>query len=99
MACLLKSYWGRQRIVAKTGTFLWKDFWTGRGVTQGNPASPMIFNIVMDAVVWAVLDVVCQHQDAQHVLVWAAGERNVIFMLEMARYRGGITSGFRMHYQ
>ena len=47
----------------------------------------------------AVLDVVCGPQEAQHGSGWAAGERNVIFMLEMARYRGGITSGFRMHYQ
>ena len=27
------------------GKFLGKDFWTGRGVTQGYPAYPVIFNI------------------------------------------------------
>ena len=37
--------------------FLGKDFWTGMGVTQVNPASSMIFNIVVDAVVQEVLDV------------------------------------------
>ena len=110
LVCLLKSYWGRQRIVAKTDKFLRKNVWTGRGVElvvkfpasvihSMDAASPMIFNIVVDAVVRAVLDVVCQHQEYQHVLVWAAGERNVVFMLAMARYQGGIKSGSRMHYQ
>ena len=76
---LLKSYWGRQRIAPKTGKFLRKAFRTGRGLTQGDPASPMIFNIVVDAVVRAVLDVVCGPQEALHGLGWAAGERNVVF--------------------
>ena len=35
------------------------DFVTGRVVTQGNLIYPMIFNIVVDAVVSAVLDLVC----------------------------------------
>ena len=34
-------------------------FGTERGVTQSDPASPMIFNIVVDAVVWAVLEELC----------------------------------------
>ena len=38
----------------------------------------MIFNIVVDAVVWAVLDVVFGPQEARHGLGWAAGERNFI---------------------
>ena len=40
----------------------------------------MIFNIMVDVVVRAVLDVVCGHQEAQHGLGLAAGERNIIFM-------------------
>ena len=35
------------------------DFVTGRVVTQGDPTYPMIFNIVVDVVVRAVLDLVC----------------------------------------
>ena len=62
---LLKSYWDYQKIVTKTGKFLGKDFWTGMRVTQGDPAYPMILNIVVDAVVWAVLDVVCGKQKSQ----------------------------------
>ena len=57
LAFLINNYWDRQRIVPKLDKFLGKDFWTGMGVTQVNPASSMIFNIVVDAVVQEVLDV------------------------------------------
>ena len=66
MTRLLKSYWDSQRIVPKRDKFLGKDFWTGRGVTQGNSASPMILNIVVDVVVREVIDVVFGPQEAQH---------------------------------
>ena len=46
---------------------------------QGDPTSPMIFNIVVDAVVRAVLDMVYRPQEAQNRLGWADGERNLIF--------------------
>ena len=46
---------------------------------QGDPASPVIFKIVMDAVVRAVLDEVCGTQDSQHRLVYFAGERKLVF--------------------
>ena len=48
-------------------------------MTHGNPAYPMIFNIVMDAVVRAVTDVVCGPQEAQNCMIWAAGEINLVF--------------------
>ena len=73
MACFLKTYWDRQRIVPNTGKFLWKAFWTGMGVTQGTLTSPMIFGIVVDAVVRSFLYAVCRPQEAQHGLGWAAG--------------------------
>ena len=57
----------------------------GRGLTQVDPASPMIFNIMVDVVVWAVLNVVCGTQEAQHSLGWAAGERNMLFNDEYGR--------------
>ena len=43
----------------KAKRFLGTPLDMGRGVTQGYPASPMIFNIVVDAVVIATLEVVC----------------------------------------
>ena len=53
---LLENYLRRQRIVPKVGKYLGTAFGTGRGVNQGDPASPMIFNIVADAVVQTVLE-------------------------------------------
>ena len=53
---LLEKYWRRHRIVPKLGKYLGTVFGAGIGLTQGDPASPMIFNIVVDAVVRAVLE-------------------------------------------
>ena len=44
-----------EAIAASMIYFLGMAFGTGRGFTQGDPTSPMIFNIVVDAVVRAVL--------------------------------------------
>ena len=63
---LLNGYWKWQWIVPKAGKGLGSEFGTGRGLTQGKPTTPMIFNIVVDVVVWAVLNVVCSPQEAQH---------------------------------
>ena len=55
---LLTKYWYQQRILPKSGKFLGTDFRTGRGVMQGDPVFPLILNIVVDAVVRAVIGVV-----------------------------------------
>ena len=44
----------------------------------------MVFNIVVDVAVRAVLDVVCGTQEDQHGLGWTAGYRNVVFTPTMA---------------
>ena len=76
---LLKNYWKRQSIVPKLGKCLGTFFETGRRVTQVEPAFPMVLNIVVDTVVWEVLDVVCIPQEAQYGMGWAAGEINLVF--------------------
>ena len=58
------------------------------GVTQGDPESPIIFNIVVDAVVWEVLDVVCIPKEAQRAMGWAAEERNLVFYVDDGRIAG-----------
>ena len=48
---LLKQYWQRLTMVARAGGYYRKYFRGERGVTQGDPLSPTIFNVVVDAVV------------------------------------------------
>ena len=51
-ACqLLQTYWRRLTIVARVSGYYWAAFQGYRGVTQGDPLSPTIFNMVVDAVV------------------------------------------------
>ena len=47
-------------------------------MTQGNPVSPTIFNIVVDAVVTAVLLEVCGPQEAHQWFGWAAGDYKIV---------------------
>ena len=48
---MLREYWKRTTMVARAGSYYGKGFKGGRGVTQGDPLSPTIFNVVVDAVV------------------------------------------------
>ena len=45
---LLTIYWERTTMVARAGSYYGKGFKGGRGVTQGDPLSPTIFNVVED---------------------------------------------------
>ena len=59
-----------------------------RGVTQGKPVSPTIFNIVLDAVVQAVLLEVCGPQEVYHSFRRAAGEHNIVFYADDVEIAG-----------
>ena len=48
----------------------------------------MIFKIVVDVVIRAVLDVICGTQETQHGLGWAAGKRNLVFYADYGRIAG-----------
>ena len=48
---LLATYWERSTMVAREGRYYGTEFKGERGVTQGEPLSPTIFNVVVDAVV------------------------------------------------
>ena len=48
---LLREYWDKTTMVARAGGYYRKGFKGGRGATQGDPLSPTIFNVVVDAVV------------------------------------------------
>ena len=48
---LLTTYWRRLTMVSRAGVYYGKAFKGERGVTQGDPLSPTIFNVVVDTVV------------------------------------------------
>ena len=48
---LLRNYWHRLTMVTRAGGYYGTAFLGERGVTQGDPLSPTIFNVVVDAVV------------------------------------------------
>ena len=48
---LLTTYWRRLTMVAREGGYYREAFKGERGVTQGDPLSPTIFNVVVDTVV------------------------------------------------
>ena len=56
-----------------------RQFRTERGATQGDPVSPIIFNILVDTVVRVIILEVCGPQEAHHRFGCAAGEHNIVF--------------------
>ena len=79
MARLIDHHLDNLHLVTTESRFLGMDFVTGIGAIQGEPKSPMIFNIMVDAVVTAFLEVVCGPHEARHDMGWAEGERNLAF--------------------
>ena len=53
---LLTTYWRRLTMVARAGGYYGETFKGARGVTQGDPLTPTIFNVVVDAVVQHWID-------------------------------------------
>ena len=88
MVRLIAHPWDNLMCVSKVKSSMGNLFVMGRGVTQGDPASPMIFNIVVDAVVRATLEVFCGPQEARHGVGWVAGKHNLIFCMDNRRIGG-----------
>ena len=74
---LLQRYWDGQRVVTKAWNYYGLPFITGVELTQGDPVSIKLFNIIADAVVRAILQEICGPQEAQHGFGWSAGEHNI----------------------
>ena len=63
---ILQVYWYRLRMVARAGGYYRTTFQGFLGVTQGNPLSPTIFNVVVDAVVRHCAAVVEERAGGKH---------------------------------
>ena len=87
-ARLIAHYWDNIIFVLEGKRFLGMPFCTGIGFMQGYPASPMIFNIMVEAVVRPTLEVVCGPQEVWYGMGWAEGERNLIFYADDRRIGG-----------
>ena len=48
---ILRTYWSRMRMVARSGGYYGAAFMSVLGVTQGDPLLPTIFNVVVNALV------------------------------------------------
>ena len=75
-------------MVTNSGKYYGQPFSMGRGVTQGDPVSPTIFNIIVDAVVRETIQEICGPQEDQHGFGWSAGEHNICFYADDGRISG-----------
>lgn len=60
---LLRQFWDQQQVVARQSDYHGDPFGATRGVTQGDIISPMIFNIIADAVIRYWLSIVSSEPD------------------------------------
>ena len=97
MVRLIAHHWENFMFVPKVKRFLGTLFGMRRGVKNGDPDSLMIFNIVVDAVVRATLEVVFDLQEARHGMGW--GRQRASVPEYFTRMTGGLvvgtTSGFK----
>ena len=62
---ILTKYWRRLTMVARAEGYYGTAFGRERGVTQGNPLPPTIFNVVVDAVVWHWVNGIMEEAEAR----------------------------------
>eukprot|EP00978_Attheya_sp_CCMP212_P005927 scaffold13219_cov61-Attheya_sp.AAC.3 len=77
---LLTAYWSKQKITAKASGYHEEPFTATPGVTQGDPVSPTIFNIVINVVVCYWLSLVCREDITANGLGYdEVKERRILF--------------------
>ena len=76
---LLREYWKKSTMVARSGGYYGTGFKGERGLTQGDPLSPTIFNVVVDAVVrhWVTLAV--KEAETQEERGWEGRHQAALF--------------------
>ena len=65
---ILHTYWRRLTMVTRANGYYGEEFKGARGVTQRDPISPIIFNLVVDAVVrnWVMVMVEGAEEQGEH---------------------------------
>ena len=76
---MLKTYWRRLTMVARVGGYYRKAFKGGRGVKQGDPLSPTIFNLVVDAVVRHWVNGLIDEAEAKGEMGREGGHQSAVF--------------------
>ena len=76
---LLTTYWRRLTIVARAGGYYGKAFKGERGVTLGEPLSPTIFNVVVDAVVRHWVNGLADEAEEKGETGWELRHQSAVF--------------------
>ena len=84
----IQRFWSQKAVVPKAERCYSGPSKTGRGVIQGDPISPKVFNIVVNTVIGVMLLELCGPQEAQNGLGWVAGRKNIIFYADDGRIMG-----------
>ena len=75
-------------MVIKSGKYYGQPFSKRIGVNQGDPVSPTLFNIIVDAVFRGALQEICGPKESQHGSGWLVGENNICFYADDGRIAG-----------
>ena len=97
---LLQTYWRRLTLVARASGYYGTAFQRARGVTQGDPLSPTIFNVVVDAVVKHWVTVVVEGgeergergQEGRHQAVLFYADNGMVALLDPCWLQGTFNS-------
>ena len=82
---LLKKYRDGQTLISRARGYYSRG---KRGVTLGDPVSPTIFKIVVDAVLRAAFMGVCVPHEDHHGVGWVAGGQYILFYSDDGRIVG-----------
>ena len=97
---LLTNYWRRLTMMARAGEYYGTAFGGERGVTQGDPLSPTIFNVVVDVVVRQWVNGIMEEAEARRETGWEGRHQAALFyaddsmvvLLDRAWLQGGFTA-------